>query len=119
MSKKSRSSAKKSRVKRIRKDKSRKKRTEPSDDSKRQLIQGEERKVHEEIIDRRIGGGVALSKEEITEAYDRALTQWQQLPGSIVRPPTDVTLSTQNRRKSQQTSSESDQTHGDAANGGQ
>jgi hypothetical protein len=47
---------------------------------------GKERQVHEEIIARHYEGGMAPTPE----AYRRALKQWQQLPGSIVRPPTDV-----------------------------
>jgi hypothetical protein len=47
---------------------------------------GKERQVHEEIIARHYEGGTAPTPE----AYRRALKQWQQLPGSIVRPPTDV-----------------------------
>jgi hypothetical protein len=47
---------------------------------------GRERQVHEEIIARRTEGGAPPT----AEAYARALEQWQQLPGSIVRPPTDV-----------------------------
>lgn len=82
------------------------------------LIEGEERKVHEEIIDRRIRGGAALSKGEITEAYGRALKQWQELPGSIIRPPTDVTLPSQKRPKSQDTITTSEHTHNDTENGG-
>jgi hypothetical protein len=84
-----------------------------------QLIEGEERKVHEEIIDRRITGGISLSKEDVTEAYARALKQWQELPGSIVRPPTDITLPSQKgRRKSQDTITTSEQTQNDTENGG-
>ena len=120
MSKKSRSSDKKSkRVKRISKNNNGTKHTGPNDDRKRTLIEGEERKVHEEIIDRRIRGGAALSKDDITEAYDRALKQWQELPGSIIRPPTDITLATQNRRKSQDTRTTSEQTNNETDNGGQ
>jgi hypothetical protein len=83
-----------------------------------QLIEGEERKVHEQIIDRRVTGGTSLSKDEITEAYARALKQWQELPGSIVRPPTDITLPNQKERKSQDTKTTSEQSQNNTNNGG-
>jgi hypothetical protein len=54
--------------------------------------EGNERKVHEEIINRRVSGGIRLTREEIAEAYVRAQKQWLQLPGSIIRTPTDVVL---------------------------
>ena len=54
--------------------------------------EGKERKVHEEIINRRVSGGIDLTREEIAEAYIRAQEQWLQLPGSIIRTPTDVLL---------------------------
>jgi hypothetical protein len=47
---------------------------------------GREHEVHDEINKRRLGGGA----EPDAEAFQRALEQWQQLPGSIVRPPSDV-----------------------------
>jgi hypothetical protein len=47
---------------------------------------GREREVHEKIIARHYEGGAPPSPE----AYARALQQWQRLPGSVVRPPTDV-----------------------------
>lgn len=50
------------------------------------IVRGREREVHVEIISRRLGGGAAPTPE----AYARALEQWQQLPGSVMRPPTDV-----------------------------
>jgi hypothetical protein len=46
---------------------------------------GREHAVHQRIIDRRLGGGAPASPE----AYAKALEEWHQLPGSIVRPPTD------------------------------
>lgn len=52
--------------------------------------EGREHEVHKEILARRMRGG----PEPTPEAYARALEQWQQLPGSVVRPPTDVTPST-------------------------
>jgi hypothetical protein len=49
--------------------------------------EGREHQVHEEILARRMRGG----REPTRDAYTRALEQWKNLPGSIVRPPTDVT----------------------------
>jgi hypothetical protein len=47
---------------------------------------GRDREVHLEIIARRMDGGAPATPE----AYARALEQWHQLPGSVVRPPTDL-----------------------------
>jgi hypothetical protein len=47
---------------------------------------GREHAVHQELVEKRIGGG----DPPTPEAYAKALQQWQQLPGSVVRPPTDV-----------------------------
>jgi hypothetical protein len=47
---------------------------------------GRDREVHLEIITRRMEGGAPATPE----AYARALEQWHQLPGSVVRPPTDL-----------------------------
>jgi hypothetical protein len=58
--------------------------------------QGRERKVHEEIIERRLEGGAPPTPE----AYARALEQWHKLPGSVMRPPTDITLPGQESPKS-------------------
>lgn len=49
--------------------------------------EGREHQVHKEILERRMRGGPAPTPD----AYTRALEQWKNLPGSIVRPPTDVT----------------------------
>ena len=49
--------------------------------------EGREHQVHKEILERRMRGG----PEPTPDAYRRALEQWKNLPGSIVRPPTDVT----------------------------
>jgi hypothetical protein len=57
--------------------------------------QGRERKVHEEIIERRMGGGAPPTPE----AYARALEQWHKLPGSVVRPATDIDLPVQESPK--------------------
>ncbi len=47
---------------------------------------GREHKVHQEILARRMEGGAPPTPD----AHAEALRQWQQLPGSLVRPPTDV-----------------------------
>jgi hypothetical protein len=73
------------------------------------LIEGRERTMHEKLINRRITGGVKLSDEAIAKAYDRSLRQWQELPGSIVRPPTDV-IPSQKLLKSQEILTTSEQT---------
>ena len=110
ISKKSKSSDKKSeRVKRI---------SQNNNGTKRPLIEGEERKVHEEIIDERITGGVHLSKDATMEAYARALKQWQELPGSIVRPPTDITLPSIKHPKPLDTETTDNQTNNDTDKGG-
>jgi hypothetical protein len=49
---------------------------------------GRERVVHEEIIAKRLEGGAPPTMD----AYTRALEEWQKLPGSVMRTPTDVTL---------------------------
>ena len=46
---------------------------------------GSERKLHEEIINRRVGGGINLTVAELQEAYARALDQWLKLPGPLSR----------------------------------
>lgn len=58
--------------------------TEPKGERPRR--HGREHQVHEEINARRLGGGA----EPNAEAFQRAFEQWQQLPGSIVRPPSDI-----------------------------
>ncbi|WHZ11323.1 MAG: hypothetical protein OJF60_001762 [Burkholderiaceae bacterium] len=47
--------------------------------------EGREHQVHKEILERRWRGGPAPTPEE----YQRSLEEWKNLPGSIVRPPTD------------------------------
>ena len=64
-------------------------------------LSGNERKVHEDIIQRRITGGVKLSNEVAREAYFHALKQWQELPGSVIRPTTGIIFSSEKDRKSQ------------------
>jgi hypothetical protein len=46
---------------------------------------GRDHIVHQQIVDRRLSGGAPATPA----AYAVGLTQWQQLPGSIVRPATD------------------------------
>jgi hypothetical protein len=48
--------------------------------------EGREWRVFEEQIEKRLGGGAPPSPE----TYARALEQWNQLPGAVMRPPTDV-----------------------------
>lgn len=78
--------------------------------------EGDERKAHEEIINRRVTGGLDMSREEIAEAYIRAQEQWLQLPGSIIRSPTDILL-IQNRGKFKGISAALKQNINDADNG--
>lgn len=61
---------------------------EPGGDPKRprHRPEGREHEVHQEILDRRWRGGPAPTPED----QQRALEQWKSLPGSIVRPPTDI-----------------------------
>ena len=47
---------------------------------------GREHKVHQEIVARRTQGGAPPTPD----AYAEALKQWQQLPGAVVRPPSDL-----------------------------
>jgi|GEM_PF-2956667 len=46
---------------------------------------GRDHLVHQQIVERRLGGGAPATPE----AYAKALEEWKQLPGSVVRPPTD------------------------------
>jgi hypothetical protein len=46
---------------------------------------GREHAVHQQIVEKRLSGGAPAT----SEAYANALEQWQQLPGSVMRPPTD------------------------------
>jgi hypothetical protein len=46
---------------------------------------GREHAVHQQILERRLGGGAPAT----SEAYAKGLEQWQQLPGAVMRPPTD------------------------------
>jgi hypothetical protein len=58
-------------------------------DRPRRRRMGREHAVHQQIIDRRLGGGAPATPE----AYAKALEEWHQLPGSIIRPPTDESAS--------------------------
>ena len=49
---------------------------------------GREHAVHVQIMERHFAGGPAPTQELLAVALD----QWRRLPGSIVRPPTDITL---------------------------
>lgn len=53
---------------------------------------GDERKVHDEIISRRVSGGIHVTRQEVAEAYIRAKEQWLRLPGSIIKTPIDAVL---------------------------
>jgi hypothetical protein len=81
------------------------------DQGQRSQKLGRERQIHEEIIARRMEGGAPPSPE----AYARALEQWQQLPGSVVRPPTDVLPAAKKPPKSPGASSASPPTSDDAS----
>jgi hypothetical protein len=88
-----------------------------------QVHYGEEREVHEQIIERRMGGEEPPTSEKklheeiiarrmgeeppSVDAYSRALEQWKKLPGSVIRPPTDVHPPTTESQKSQGASSAS------------
>ena len=54
-------------------------------DRPRRRRMGREHAVHQQILERRVGGGAPATPE----AYAKALEQWQKLPGSVMRPPTD------------------------------
>jgi hypothetical protein len=55
------------------------------EDRPRRRRMGREHAVHQQIVERRLSGGAPATPA----AYANALEQWKQLPGSIVRPPTD------------------------------
>lgn len=56
---------------------------------------GREHAVHQQIIERRLGGGAPATPE----AYGKALEEWHQLPGSVVRPPTDEKPATEPKKQ--------------------
>lgn len=55
---------------------------------------GRDHEVHQQIVDRRIAGGGPATPE----AYARGLEEWHQLPGSVVRPPTDEKPAIENKK---------------------
>jgi hypothetical protein len=63
---------------------------DPDGDAKRprHRPQGREHQVHKEILERRWRGGPMPTPED----YQRAREEWKNLPGSIVRPPTDIAV---------------------------
>jgi hypothetical protein len=81
------------------------------------LFEGKERRVHEELINRRIGGGIVITKKEIAEAFAQARQQWMNLPGSIIKSSSDILL-IEKRSKSKDTHGGPDQTHDVGHNGG-
>jgi len=80
-------------------------------------FEGKERRLHEDIINRRIGGGIVLTKKEIAEAFDQAREQWINLPGAIMKSPSDILL-IQKRSKSQEPFGSPDQPDYVEDNGG-
>lgn len=60
---------------------------DPDDSAPQHKPQGREHEIHKEILERRWRGGPASTPD----AIERALEQWKNLPGSVVRPPTDIT----------------------------
>jgi hypothetical protein len=64
---------------------------EPEGERPRHRPDGREHQVHKEILDRRWRGGPDPTPED----YQRALEEWKKLPGSIVRPPSDIKPSEQ------------------------
>jgi hypothetical protein len=60
----------------------------PEPDSKRpkHRPEGREHQVHKEILEKRWRGG----PNPTADTSRQALEQWKNLPGSVVRPPTDV-----------------------------
>lgn len=98
--------------------KNRRKKTKQNHHRDTLQLSGNERKVHEDIIQRRITGGVKLSEEVAREAYFHALKQWQELPGSVIRPTTGIIFPNEKDRKFQD-SPTFQQTQTDTDNGQQ
>lgn len=86
-----------------------KKSTQEPDESKqapRHDPRGRDHQVHQEILERRMKGG----REPDPGAFRNALEQWKRLPGSIVRPPTDITAAPpEEKEEREQESAPSDQ----------
>ena len=59
---------------------------DPDQERPRHRPEGREHQVHKEILERRMRGGPDPTPDD----YRRALEQWNRLPGSKVRPPTDI-----------------------------
>jgi len=59
---------------------------EPDREQPKHDSHGREHEVHREILERRMRGGAEPTPEE----YSQALEEWKKLPGSVVRPPTDI-----------------------------
>jgi hypothetical protein len=130
-SEKSRSSKdKKSRSSKDKKSRSSKDKSDTGRGEQPQVFYGEERTVHEQIIERRMGEEPPMRErkthEEIIErrlgeeppsvdAYSRALEQWKKMPGSVVRPPTDVRPPATKAQKSQDARSASQPISADAS----
>lgn len=60
-------------------------RREGEQEPPRRRRMGREHAVHQQIVERRLGGGAPATPE----AYAKGLEEWHKLPGSIVRPPSD------------------------------
>ena len=71
------------------------KRKSPRGEGERPKREGREREIHEEIVRKRLEGG----KPPTADTYARALEQWHKLPGSIVRPPSDINPPTEPSEK--------------------
>lgn len=56
---------------------------------------GREHAVHQQIVERRLGGGAPATPE----AYAKGLEEWHKLPGSVVRPPSDEKSGTESKPK--------------------
>ena len=63
---------------------------------------GRDREVHAKIVEKRLEGGAPATPD----AYDKALEEWHQLPGSITRPPTDVKAAPKGKDEAEKEKSE-------------
>jgi len=78
----------------------------PGDQARpRRRRMGREHAVHQQIVERRLGGGAPATPE----AYVEALKEWHQLPGAVIRPPTDEKQATEPEK---QATEESDREKG-------